>query len=103
MSRRWSASSIALAGDYIRMPYARASQQEQESSLANSSLLNDAYRTLKDPIKRTEYLLKLEGILSRDEGGRQERGPRSARPAGGSFRIEYAARRDADESQDGRR
>ncbi len=48
---------------------ARASQQEQEWSLANSSLLNDAYRTLKDPIKRTEYLLKLEGIVSADEGG----------------------------------
>jgi len=49
--------------------YARASQQEQDWSLANSSFLNDAYRTLKDPIKRTEYLLKLEGILSADEGG----------------------------------
>jgi molecular chaperone HscB len=49
--------------------YARASQQEQEWSLASSSLLNDAYRTLKDPIKRTEYLLKLEGIVSPDEGG----------------------------------
>ena len=25
-------------------------------------MLNDAYRTLKDPIKRTEYLLRLEGV-----------------------------------------
>jgi len=49
--------------------YARASQEEQDWSLANSSLLNDAYRTLKEPIKRTEYLLRLEGILSADEGG----------------------------------
>jgi molecular chaperone HscB len=30
--------------------------------LEQSSLLNDAYRTLKDPIKRTEYLLRLEGV-----------------------------------------
>jgi molecular chaperone HscB len=41
---------------------ARAEKQEQEWSLQQSSLLNDAYRTLKDPIKRTEYLLQLEGV-----------------------------------------
>jgi molecular chaperone HscB len=41
---------------------ARADKQEQEWSLEQSSLLNDAYRTLKDPIKRTEYLLRLEGV-----------------------------------------
>jgi molecular chaperone HscB len=35
---------------------------EQEEALAESSRLNDAYRTLKDPIARTEYLLKLEGV-----------------------------------------
>lgn len=35
---------------------------EQEAALAQSSQLNDAYRTLKDPILRTQYLLKLEGI-----------------------------------------
>ncbi|MGB7598907.1 MAG: Fe-S protein assembly co-chaperone HscB [Candidatus Sulfotelmatobacter sp.] len=41
---------------------ARAGTQEQEWSLQQSSLLNDAHRTLKDPIKRTQYLLKLEGV-----------------------------------------
>jgi molecular chaperone HscB len=41
---------------------ARAGTQEQEWSLQQSSLLNDAYRTLKDPIKRTQYLLQLEGV-----------------------------------------
>ncbi len=35
---------------------------EQEAALAQSSLLNDAYRTLKDPIQRTQYLLSLEGV-----------------------------------------
>ncbi|MGB2604507.1 MAG: Fe-S protein assembly co-chaperone HscB [Candidatus Sulfotelmatobacter sp.] len=40
----------------------RAGSQEQEWSLQQSSLLNDAHRTLKDPIKRTQYLLKLEGV-----------------------------------------
>jgi len=41
---------------------ARAGSQEQEWSLQQSSLLNDAYRTLKDPIGRTRYLLQLEGV-----------------------------------------
>jgi molecular chaperone HscB len=41
---------------------ARAGSKEQEWSLQQSSLLNDAYRTLKDPIKRTQYLLQLEGV-----------------------------------------
>src|SRR6202161_1402897 len=41
---------------------AQAGSQEQEWSLQQSSLLNDAYRTLKDPVKRTQYLLKLEGV-----------------------------------------
>src|SRR5450631_2370462 len=41
---------------------ARAGAQEQEWSLEQSSLLNDAYRALRDPIKRTEYLLHLEGV-----------------------------------------
>src|SRR5579863_3559198 len=35
---------------------------EQEAALAQSSLLNDAYRTLRDPILRTQHLLALEGV-----------------------------------------
>src|SRR5262249_21912434 len=42
--------------------YARASADEQSWSLQRSSLLTDAYRTVKDPIARTEYLLGLEGV-----------------------------------------
>ena len=41
--------------------FARASENEKDWSLADTALLNDAYRTLKDPLRRTEYLLKLEG------------------------------------------
>jgi molecular chaperone HscB len=41
---------------------AGGNEKEQEWSLQQSSLLNDAYRTLKDPIKRTQYLLHLEGV-----------------------------------------
>jgi molecular chaperone HscB len=46
--------------------HAQASQQEQEWSLAQASLLNDAYRTLKNPLERTKYLLRLEGVQLED-------------------------------------
>src|SRR5437867_138146 len=42
--------------------YAGRESREQNWSLEQSSRLNDAYRALKDPIRRTEYLLKLEGV-----------------------------------------
>jgi len=42
--------------------FGQADTRERAWSLEQSSMLNDAYRTLKDPIKRTEYLLRLEGI-----------------------------------------
>ena len=42
--------------------FASKSLAEQEAVLAQSSQLNDAYRTLKDPISRTQYLLTLEGV-----------------------------------------
>ncbi|MGA9643027.1 MAG: Fe-S protein assembly co-chaperone HscB [Terriglobales bacterium] len=42
--------------------FAQAESVERAWSLEQSSMLNDAYRTLKDPIKRTEYLLRLEGV-----------------------------------------
>jgi molecular chaperone HscB len=41
---------------------ARAGGHEQEWSLEKTSQLNDAYRTLKDPVSRTEYLLRLQGV-----------------------------------------
>jgi molecular chaperone HscB len=42
--------------------YARAGKAQQDWSVEQTSLLNDAYRTLKDPIRRTEYLLHLGGV-----------------------------------------
>ncbi len=76
LPRKLRLDTAALEREFYRLSrrlhpdvYARASQQEQDWSLANSSLLNDAYRTLKDPVKRTEYLLQLEGIVSADQGG----------------------------------
>jgi molecular chaperone HscB len=42
--------------------YAREGKAKQDWSMEQTSLLNDAYRTLKDPIRRTEYLLHLQGV-----------------------------------------
>jgi molecular chaperone HscB len=42
--------------------FATASPERQQWSLEQTSLLNDAFRTLKDPIARTKYLLELEGV-----------------------------------------
>ncbi len=41
-------------------------ESEQAISLGNSALLNTAYRTLKDPIQRAEYLLRLEAGSAKD-------------------------------------
>lgn len=40
--------------------FQRGSEQEKAISLENSALLNTAYRTLRDPILRVEYLIRLE-------------------------------------------
>lgn len=40
--------------------YQNKSETEQAISLANAATLNTAYRTLRDPIQRAEYLLDLE-------------------------------------------
>jgi molecular chaperone HscB len=53
--------------------------EEQEAALAQASLLNDAYRTLKNPIARTEYLLKLEGVELEEQS---QRATESAKAAG---------------------
>jgi molecular chaperone HscB len=57
--------------------YARSGSDEQQWSLANTSLLNDAYRTLKSPLPRTEYLLQLEGVQLEepDKAAKQARTP----------------------------
>ena len=42
--------------------FSRASAAEQEKALEMTSILNDAFRTLRDPIARAEYFLKQNGI-----------------------------------------
>jgi molecular chaperone HscB len=50
-----------------------ASGFERELSLSLTAALNDARRTLADPFKRTEYLLRLEGV--RKEGEVKQQAP----------------------------
>jgi len=80
LPRRLHIDVAALERSFYRLSrklhpdvYARASEEEQEWSLRNASLLNDAYRTLKDPISRTEYLLRLEGVEIEQEGKSKDR------------------------------
>jgi molecular chaperone HscB len=66
--------SLNLSLDALQQRYCELSRQlhpdrfmqkpeaERQRALDMSSALNDAYRTLKDPIKRALYLLTLEGF-----------------------------------------
>jgi molecular chaperone HscB len=42
--------------------YTRSVSKEQQYSLEATSILNDGYRTLRDPIRRAEYILKENGF-----------------------------------------
>jgi molecular chaperone HscB len=53
--------------------FVNASETERELSLKRSSELNDAYRVLRDPVARVEYLLAIEG--SRKEGEHKQQAP----------------------------
>jgi molecular chaperone HscB len=53
--------------------FVNAPEQERELSLKRSSELNDAYRILRDPVARVEYLLGIEG--ARKEGEHKQQAP----------------------------
>jgi molecular chaperone HscB len=74
LPRKLTIDTAVLERDFYKLSrrlhpdlYARKSAEEQAWSLRQSSLLNDAYRTLKEPVARTAYLLKLEGVRIEDE------------------------------------
>lgn len=69
LPRRLNVDTVALQREFYALSrkfhpdnFAIASPEQQEWSLQQTSLLNDAFRTLKDPIERTKYLLELEGV-----------------------------------------
>src|SRR3977135_1544026 len=53
--------------------FVKATETERELSLKRSSELNDAYRTLRDPVGGVEYLLGIEG--ARKEGEHKQQAP----------------------------
>ncbi|MHB8481585.1 MAG: Fe-S protein assembly co-chaperone HscB [Nitrospiria bacterium] len=56
LERRFHTLSRLFHPDFFQ----RKSPEEQAVSLENSSVLNKAYRTLRDPVSRIEYLIQLE-------------------------------------------
>ena len=66
--------TLSLSLDSLQQRYYELSRQlhpdrfmtkpeaERERALEMSSALNDAYRTLKDPVKRAQYVLSQEGF-----------------------------------------
>jgi molecular chaperone HscB len=53
--------------------FVNASSEEQALSLKRSSEMNDAYRVLRDPVARVEYLLQVESM--RKEGEHKQQAP----------------------------
>jgi molecular chaperone HscB len=60
LERRYRALSREVHPDF----FYNAAPAERRASLERSSLLNDAYRALKQPISRVEHVLKLEGLAA---------------------------------------
>jgi molecular chaperone HscB len=58
LERRFRSLSREFHPDY----FYNATPAERRASLERSSYLNDAYRTLRQPETRVEYLLKIEGL-----------------------------------------
>jgi len=69
LERKFHSLSWKLHPDH----FVRASEDERQRSLDLSSQLNDAYRTLGDPVARVEYLLSLHGM--RKEGQKKQQAP----------------------------
>ncbi len=69
MPRRFHLDAEALERRYLELSkrhhpdrFAKAAPRERTLALLRSTEINDAYRVLKDQVRRAEYLLKLEGL-----------------------------------------
>jgi molecular chaperone HscB len=62
LEQRFRTLSRQFHPDY----FYNSSSTERLASLERSSYLNDAFRTLREPVERLEYLLKLEGFAPKE-------------------------------------
>src|SRR5437763_1679077 len=60
LSRRWHPDLNSRRGP-----------REREEALEASAVLNDAYRTLRDPVERAVYLLRQEGFDIGEQGTKE--------------------------------
>lgn len=67
-----------LSREYHPDRFASRPAGEQAEATERSSQLNDAYRALRDPIRRTEYLLELEGVELEEQSVKATEAARSA-------------------------
>jgi molecular chaperone HscB len=64
LEKRFYALSRKLHPDLRRNPAERAEAEEA------TAILNDAYRVLRDPVARAEYLLRIEGFDIGEQGSK---------------------------------
>src|SRR5438046_8616665 len=69
LPQRFGCDPVSLEDAYRRLQtevhpdrFASGSDQEKRLALQSSARVNEAYRALKDPVSRAQYLLSLNGI-----------------------------------------
>ena len=60
----------SLSRQYHPDRYTLKSREEQQYALDATAILNDAYRTLREPLARAEYLLKENGFDIGEQGSK---------------------------------
>ncbi len=95
LERRYKETTKTLHPDR----FARADPKARRASLERSIQLNEAWRTLKDPVRRAEYLLSLHGVAvgetGRGGGPREPSVARATQPVPQSLLMEILEVREA--------
>ncbi len=99
LERRFRELSRKFHPDY----YYNASPAERLASLERSSYLNDAYRTLRNPVARVEHLLAIEGMPSaKSEDPSAGSGPAAGKVPPALLEEVFALNEELDEIREAR-